>query len=101
MSGEERIQRVLASDEIMRRRLDRVLQASQAELESIDACFGRQQRRRREDEFETYTITEAAKKINLSRKTVYSLIREKRIPTIRVGTRQRISNDAIRRFLAV
>ena len=51
------------------------------------------------EDLRTYTVTTAAKKLNLCRKTVYKLIGSGEIAVIQMGNRKRVRHSAIIDYL--
>ena len=51
------------------------------------------------DELTMFSIGEVAEQLSFSKKTIERFIREKRIKTVRVGARRRISKKALLDFL--
>lgn len=47
-----------------------------------------------------YTPEEAALALGISRSTLYLLLSDGRLPSVRLGTRRRIEAEALRRFVA-
>ena len=93
MTDAERMKKVLSADKPVLRVIDKLLSGAlspqRAETPTTQGV----------EDLRTYTVTTAAKKLNLCRKTVYKLIGSGEIAVIQMGNRKRVRHSAIIDYL--
>lgn len=52
-------------------------------------------------EFTTYTLAEVAEILKVTRRTVYSYVKDGKIPATKVGRQWRVTEQALKEFLQV
>lgn len=53
------------------------------------------------DEIKTYTLTEVADALKVTRRTLYNYIKEGKLPAVKVGSQWRVTDQAIKEFLSL
>ena len=89
MRDDERVLMLMQASKVTKQKIDGLLLGKSAEMDD----------KRRNEDLRTYTVTTAAKKLNLCRKTVYKLIGSGEIAVIQMGNRKRVRHSAIIDYL--
>lgn len=80
-------------------RLAKLLAANPAQLAKIDAVLDGRDETKATTETQLLTISEAAKRLGLSRQTTYTIIKQGRLDTVPLNGVQRVTLDSVIKFV--